>query len=74
MTEYLLKPDEVCRMLRCSRRTLNRVVDDGLLRPFRLRGLVRFRQEDVVALLEAFGEEEVAAKCRCEGGECTCAD
>ena len=44
-------------MLRVSVRTVERMLHDGEITPVRLRGLVRFRMEDVMAALRNEGRK-----------------
>lgn len=69
MTELLTTKD-VCDYLRCSQRSVSRMVADGLLHPVRLRGLVRFRRSELESLTEAFGFDP-SAGCQCET-TCAC--
>ena len=68
----MMKTDEVAKLLNCSPRTVQRIVDDGLLKQWRLRGLVRYRQEDVEALMDDFGFDPDDGSCQCDEG-CECA-
>jgi excisionase family DNA binding protein len=51
----LLTPEEVCKRIKCSRRTLDRMIADGTMRPLRFRGLIRFHPDELESLIEAFG-------------------
>lgn len=46
-TERLLTTEDVAVVLKVSVRTVERMLHDGEITPVRLRGLVRFRLEDV---------------------------
>jgi excisionase family DNA binding protein len=50
-TERLLTTEDVAVVLKVSVRTVERMLHDGEITPVRLRGLVRFRLEDVIAAL-----------------------
>ena len=50
-TERLLTTEDVAVVLKVSVRTVERMLHDGEIKPVRLRGLVRFRLEDVMAAL-----------------------
>ena len=50
-TERLLTTEDVAVVLKVSVRTVERMLHDGEITPVRLRGLVRFRLEDVMAAL-----------------------
>lgn len=47
----LLTTAEVADLLRVSRASVSRWAKDGVLRPIRVGGVVRFRRDDVDALL-----------------------
>lgn len=49
--ERLLTTEDVAVALKVSVRTVERMLHDGEITPVRLRGLVRFRLEDVMAAL-----------------------
>ena len=51
-TERLLTTEDVAVVLKVSVRTVERMLHDGEITPVRLRGLVRFRLEDVMAALQ----------------------
>jgi excisionase family DNA binding protein len=63
----LLTPDEVCQSLRISLRTLQRMSHEGLLRSVKLRGAVRYLEQDVQALLGLIATDD----CYC-GEPCEC--
>ena len=48
--QYLTK-GETANLMRCSVVTLNRIVNDGLLRKIKLRGKVLFAQTEINAFL-----------------------
>lgn len=49
--QYLTK-GETAKLMRCSAVTLNRIVNDGLLRKIKLRGKVLFAQSEIDAFLK----------------------
>ena len=51
--ERLLKPSEVCQILRVSRRTLTRLTAAGILPFVRIGGSVRFRPSSIHEILRA---------------------
>jgi excisionase family DNA binding protein len=55
--ERLLTTEDVAVALKVSVRTVERMVHDGEIKPLRLRGLVRFRLEDVVEALRNGGRK-----------------
>lgn len=55
LESLLLTIKEACGLLHCSRHTLWRLVQDNRLRPVKLRGLVRFRRGDILALANIAG-------------------
>ncbi len=69
MQDQLLTTAEVCEIFRCSERSVNRMVADGILNPLRLRGLVRFRQSELDELIEALDLNP--DECQCDG-QCEC--
>lgn len=50
--DRLLRIEEAADILAVSRRQMYRLLEDGLLRPVRLRGSVRLRLSDIEALIE----------------------
>jgi excisionase family DNA binding protein len=60
----LLTPAEVCAMFSVSRRTLPRWERAGILPAVRIGGTVRYRAEDVRALLQKQFEASLLAACR----------
>ncbi len=48
----LLSKKEVCALLRISKNTLERIVQDGDLPVYKVRGSCKFKQQDVDAYLE----------------------
>jgi len=46
----LLTQAQVSRLLSCSRWSVKRLVQDGLLKPVQLRGLTRYRRVDIEQL------------------------
>lgn len=46
----LLTQAQVARLLNCSRWSVKRLVQDGLLKPVKLRGLTRYRRVDIEQL------------------------
>ena len=46
----LLKQADAGRMVGCSRHTIRRLVEDGLLHPVKLRGATRYRRSELLAL------------------------
>ena len=46
----LLTQAQVSRLLNCSRWSVKRLVQDGLLKPVQLRGLTRYRRVDIEQL------------------------
>jgi len=46
----LLKQAEAGRLLGCSRHTIKRLVSDGVLHPVQLRGAIRYRRLELLAL------------------------
>ena len=46
----LLKQAEAGRLLGCSRHTIKRLVADGLLHPVQLRGAIRYRRQELMAM------------------------
>jgi excisionase family DNA binding protein len=59
MSEELLTSTEAARLLRVSKSTIARYVRLGQLRAYRLpSGYLRFRREDVEALLELLGDKD----------------
>jgi excisionase family DNA binding protein len=48
----LLLPDEVAAILRVSPRTVRRWAGDGTLKCVRVAGSLRFRPDDIAALIE----------------------
>ena len=51
-TTRLLTPDEAAGYLSVSKRTLKRLVADEELSAIRVRGVMRFRFEDLLAFVE----------------------
>ena len=49
----LLTQKQTARLLSCSRWSVRRMSDSGLLRPIRLRGLIRYKRADIEQLLES---------------------
>ena len=45
----LLTVDDVAALLTCSARTVRRLADDGTLHVVRIRGLVRFKRDEIDA-------------------------
>ena len=45
--DRVLRPDQVAEILKVSRRTVYRLVSEGELEAFRVRGSLRVRQSDV---------------------------
>lgn len=52
-TPPLLTVPDACRLLSISRATLYRLMGEGIVRPVRIGGSVRFRQSDLDAFIEA---------------------
>lgn len=52
MKESLLTVDDVVRILQISRRTVYYWVKQGILKPIRMGGVLRFHPEDIDALIE----------------------
>ena len=52
-TVRLMTPDEAAGFLSVSRRPLKRLVAEGELGAVKIRGSVRFKQEDLEALIKA---------------------
>jgi excisionase family DNA binding protein len=50
-TENLLRKKEVAKMLACSVRTVEREASCGRLTRIKIRGGVRFRESDVLAII-----------------------
>lgn len=50
--EPLLTPDEVCDLLKINKGTLYNWVSQGKIKTFKVGGSLRFKQPDVMALLE----------------------
>ncbi len=65
----VLLADEVCDILRISKRSLSRMMNEGLIRYARIRGAVRFLEEDVIALLRVTDERLLHCECM---GPCEC--
>lgn len=63
---------DVAELLKCSERSIVRLVDDALLREWRMRGLVRYRQDDVEELVAAFDFNR-DDPCQCED-QCECVE
>ena len=61
MTESyeLLSKKEVCALLSISKNTLERIVQDGDLPVYKIRGSCKFKRSDVDAYLESCREERV---------------
>lgn len=57
MMEKLMSKSEVCQLLGISLSTLDRIVLDGTLPAFRVRGQVRFKPSDLDAYLERCREQ-----------------
>jgi excisionase family DNA binding protein len=55
ITENLLRKKEVAKMLACSERTVDRLVEDGHLTRIKVRGGVRFRESEVLAIISGGG-------------------
>lgn len=66
MSERLLTAAQICDKLQVSARTLRRIVQDGSLRPIRVRGSIRFRQSEVDAFV-ASTETDVEIRLPTEG-------
>lgn len=69
----VLLADEVCEILRISPRSLRRMMQEGLIRYARLRGAIRFLEDDVIALLKETDDRllhcECTGPCDCYAGE-----
>ncbi|KGE85491.1 MAG: helix-turn-helix domain-containing protein [Phaeodactylibacter xiamenensis] len=55
-SSVLLKPSEVCNILKCSPRTLYRIRQDMDIPFFKIRGRVMFKLKDVEAYIESCKE------------------
>lgn len=55
MTENLLRKKEVAKMLACSLRTVDRLVNAGRLIRVKILGGVRFRSSEVQAIINGGG-------------------
>ncbi|WP_421948840.1 helix-turn-helix domain-containing protein [Phaeodactylibacter xiamenensis] len=55
-SSVLLKPSEVCEILKCSRRTLYRIRQDMAIPFFKVRGRVMYKLKDVEAYIESCKE------------------
>jgi len=60
---------EVCEILRISPRSLRRMMQEGLIRYSRIRGAIRFLEEDVLALLGVTDRRLLHCECM---GPCEC--
>jgi len=71
MTENprVLLADEVCDILRISPRSLRRMMQEGLIRYARIRGAIRFLEDDVIALLRETDHRLLHCECM---GPCEC--
>lgn len=54
----LLTKDQVCELLAISSSTLDRIVADGDLQRLKVRGQVRFLEEDLLQYLSTCGEDK----------------
>src|ERR1700723_758636 len=54
----LLQPPQVCRILNISKRTLQRITQEGQLPSIRIRGSVRYAQDAVDELIQAGGVQD----------------
>lgn len=57
----LLTPAEVASRLRVSRASVSRWAKDGVLKPIRVGGTLRFRRADVEALLAPVEPDKAAS-------------
>lgn len=55
--EQMMSKGEVCKLLGISVSTLDRIVLDGELAAFRVRGQIRFKPSDINAYLERCREQ-----------------
>ena len=51
--EKMLSKEDVCELLGVSHHTLYRIVNDGSLAVYRIRGQLRFSRSDIESYLEA---------------------
>ncbi|MDO4989325.1 MAG: helix-turn-helix domain-containing protein [Eubacteriales bacterium] len=58
--DRLLTKADVCELLGISRPTLDRIVADGDLEPLRIRGQVRFYEQDLLRYLGRCREQKAA--------------
>ncbi len=54
----LLTKDQVCELLAISSSTLDRIVADGDLQRLKVRGQIRFLEEDLLQYLSTCGEDK----------------
>ena len=66
----VLLAEEVCGILRISPRSLRRMMQEGLIRHAKIRGAIRFLEEDVLALLVGVTDRRLL-RCECDG-PCEC--
>lgn len=55
-SSVLLRPSEVCEILKCSNRTLYRIRQDMSIPSLKIRGRVMFKLKDVEAYIESCKE------------------
>ena len=57
MSEKMMTKNEVCEVLNISQTTLDRIVLDGMLPVYRIRGQCRFKLSDIDFYIEACKEQ-----------------